>query len=99
MLAEEFEIAGTTADKDINGFQEINGLVYKGLIENSSRRTGRSSRQNLAKKEESFRGSLSAVKTMSVQPGVLLKEFIEDKKNPKKDLDFIKVSGGDYHTI
>ena len=36
---------------------------------------------------------------MSVQPGVLLKEFVEDRRNQKNGNDFIKVSGGDYKTI
>ena len=48
---------------------------------------------------DTFRGNLSAVKTMEVEPGVLLKEFNNDEKKGLLSKDrpgYVAVSGGDF---
>jgi hypothetical protein len=71
VLAEEFEYHGKTVDRDIRGFKEINGLkINISRVRDTSPRQGLSARQGLQqtsnRDEDSYRGSLSSIKTMSV---------------------------------
>lgn len=85
VLADEFQAKGISESEDKNGFQQITGL--------SSRLEKRGNNSNRAKAKDSYRGSLSAVKNMTVVPGVELREFKEGQaKNSKPE--FVTVSGG-----
>ena len=91
VLAEEFDADGKTADVDINGFAEINGLVLKDNRAHRSSKPGARNSMN-----DDYKGSLSAIRTMKVSPGVILKEFANDKKRQVPTDDYVKVSGGDF---
>ena len=82
------------------GFKKITGLTGRGdKLKDSSRISQRKSDAN-----DTFRGNLSCIKTMNVQPGVILKEFKSNQNSTKKEafennpFNFVKVSGGNFKT-
>ena len=72
VLAEEFDNHGITVDRDINGLKEINGLNLRG-------KSGRRGERQNTGPDDDFRGTLSSLKTIEVQPGVVLREFLDKK--------------------
>ena len=82
VLAQEFETGGkNSVNTDENGFAYINGL--NSLTSKSMSNRNKRSIDKEDKKHE-FKSSLSPIKTIKVQPGVVLKEFkAEKRKSPQ----------------
>ena len=49
-----------------------------------------------ASANDDYKGSLSAIRTMVVAPGVVLKEFANDRKTKLASSDYVKVTGGAF---
>ena len=97
VLAEEYSINGLLKTVDNRGFQLINGLEARTEKRPSGARSSLGHRGSARKEEEDYTNSLSGVKTMKVQPGVILKEFNEKcAQGRSRANDFVRVSGGSY---
>ena len=79
VLAQEFETGGkNSVNTDENGFAYINGL--NSLTSKSTSHRNKKSIDREGDKKNEFKSSLSPIKTIKMQPGVVLKEFKAEKR-------------------